>query len=298
MKFITSADVAVIIPVHNRANETARCLMSLREADGAPISVIVVDDGSTDGTAELLNEHVDVITLRGDGALWWTAAIDAGCREAIRRGAAVLVLLNNDNIVAPDLVHTLARIAIECRACVSSVVLERADPSGDGVIFQAGGTLNWRGRGIGLRAHGMRYRRHEELVECAWLPGCALAFPSEVFTAVNGLDFRRFPQYRGDIDFTIRAREAGFRCLATYSTWVQNDAWSQTFSRRVTAREFVAGLWSLRSHYNLRESLRFAWRHCPRWLVPFHLVQFYARYAWASAKTQMRPLAKADIEAP
>jgi GT2 family glycosyltransferase len=286
VKFNPAADVAIVIPVHNRRTTTMRCIESLRAAEGGDVALIVVDDGSSDGTSEFLATQDDVVVLRGTGDLWWTRSVELGCRHAASEGARVILLLNDDNIVAPNLVTTLAETAEQTKGCVSAVVLESYD-RGNGTIFQAGGTLNWRRRGIGLRSTGSRYVEEDRVEECDWLPGCALAFPTQVFVELGGFE-PRFPQYRGDIDFTARAHRRGYRCSVTFRTWVLNDRTDSplTFRRRVRLMEFLRGFVTLRSNYNVRETVLFAYRHCPKPLVPFYLAQFYARYAWAALKTQ------------
>ena len=91
MKFQQSAETAVVIPVHGGLPLTVRCLDSLRGCDPLPVMVVVVDDGSPDDTAAHLATHYpDVQVVAGDGSLWWSGAINAGCDYAIGRGARTL----------------------------------------------------------------------------------------------------------------------------------------------------------------------------------------------------------------
>ena len=124
--------------------------------------------------------------------------------------------------------------------------------------------------------------------ECDWLPGTALAISSSLFVALDGVDARRFPQYRGDIDLTMRARSLGHQCLVAADVFVVNDAGQSglNFSRRLGLTEIVRGLVSKRSPYNLREAVGFAIRHCPRRLLPRYLGLYYARYLYACLKTR------------
>jgi GT2 family glycosyltransferase len=293
-QFAQAAELAVVIPVHNGRAYTAHCLELMRELEGPDMMVIVVDDGSSDGTSSYLEDNYpDVHLLHGSGNLWWSGAVDFGCRFAIDRGASRLLLLNNDNLeMSPNLMPELERVLDEYGGLAGAVMVEDR-PNGRREIVAAGGRLNWRSRGIELRdgpREAVVHRIRAEDVECDWLPGASLAFGREVFLDLEGFDARAFPQYRGDVDFTTRARKAGYKCVVTYAAWVVNDT-RQTwinFGRRLTYREFGLGLVSFRSAYNLRETIRFAWRHCPkRWLIPY-LGQFYLRYAYAFWKTRHR----------
>src|ERR1044071_9943972 len=97
--------IYIIIPVHNRLEATRRCLESLRNQMFTRFQILLVDDGSTDGTSEFVKENYpDVMLLTGDGNLWWTGAINLGIRYALLRGSAndAVLVINNDVEVYPD----------------------------------------------------------------------------------------------------------------------------------------------------------------------------------------------------
>jgi len=294
MRFSKCARVAVVIPVHNGLEFTKACLKSLHNNDAPECVLVVVDDGSTDGTAEYLCEHEpNVEIVRGDANLWWSGAVNAGCDRALGLGATRLILLNNDNCACSNLISDLDRCVDSMGGCVSAVAVTR-DADATMRIVQAGGRLDWRGRGISRIGTGIRFAPSEELVDCDWLPGAALAFDRDVYVRLGGFDRRRFPQYRGDVDFTVRARRAGFRCSVSHASWVVNDG-TQTgldVTRPVSLRMFVRGFFTLRSNYNIREALPFALAHCPPRLVLRYLAQFYARYTYACLKSRFPGIAR------
>ena len=79
--------VFVVIPVHNGIEHTLRTVRSLLPLLPPGGRVVVVDDGSRDGTAETLRKECSgVVVLRGDGNLWWSGAINEGVREGYRDG--------------------------------------------------------------------------------------------------------------------------------------------------------------------------------------------------------------------
>ena len=64
--------VFVVIAVHNRRVITSQCLEKLQKQSYNPVKIIVIDDGSTDGTAEMIRkDYPNVIILIGDGNFWW-----------------------------------------------------------------------------------------------------------------------------------------------------------------------------------------------------------------------------------
>jgi GT2 family glycosyltransferase len=283
-----SAKIGVVIPVHNGLDFTRRCLSALGAQEPADFETVVVDDGSSDGTAEFVRtRHPDVTVLRGDGSLWWSGAVNFGCRHAIARGAEVVVLFNNDNVdCSADVVSRLAGIARATGDCVSAVAV-LAGANGARIILHAGGNLDWTGRRRPLRESGTAFVADSSVEECDWLPGTALALRADVFTALGGADARRFPQYRGDLDLTLRARLSGRRCVVLRDAWVLNDKAQSGFrlDRPLSLRMVAAGLVSRRSPYNIPETVRFAVRHCPPRLLLWYLGLSYARYFYACLKT-------------
>jgi len=90
--------VFIIIPVHNRREVTLACLANLQQTgDLANFQVVVVDDGSTDGTAEAVrSSYPEVKILSGDGNLWWAGAIALGMQYALDQEAKYIFWLNDD----------------------------------------------------------------------------------------------------------------------------------------------------------------------------------------------------------
>src|SRR6187401_1451737 len=100
--------ICIVIPVHNRKKFTADCLQSLRIQTTPADYVIIIDDGSTDGTKEMLrDEFPEVIVIQGDGNLFWTAAINLGVRRALSLKADYILTLNNDTVAFPDFVEKM-----------------------------------------------------------------------------------------------------------------------------------------------------------------------------------------------
>jgi GT2 family glycosyltransferase len=176
----------------------------------------------------------------------------------------------------------------ETGGIVAAQLLDR--PSPDGAPVQRCGCLDWGGRGISLEDPSEE--ETETLVHCDWLPGANLMFSAELYRDVGGFDARRFPHYRGDVEFSVRAGRRGYPRVLTSSTWVYNDPGqkSMSFKQRVALRDFIRGFWEYRADYNVRETLRFAFAYCPPRLIPRYLLQFYARWGYFFLKTQWRAL--------
>src|SRR5712692_1895165 len=130
--------IYIVVPVFNRKSFTQRFLCCMREQTFRNFEIIVVDDGSTDGTSELIAEHFrEVQLLRGNGNLWWTGAINLGIRHAMARAFdddAVLVI-NDDLEVNSNYLETLHRLWKSLpKTLIGSVLVDIKSPEiiGDG----------------------------------------------------------------------------------------------------------------------------------------------------------------------
>ncbi|MBI3967615.1 MAG: glycosyltransferase [Chloroflexi bacterium] len=196
--------VAVVIPNWNLREDTAACLESLRAARGARAQAIVVDNGSTDGSVELLRARfpeVEVIALgRNRG---FAAACNVGIRRALELGAEHVLLLNNDTIVAPDALAQLAAVArrYPTVGLLAPAVYHEGAPRR---LWHAGAVERWWWpMPQELRAGELR----REVVPVDFLVGCALLVRRSTLERVGLLDERYFMYYE-DLDYSLRTRAA------------------------------------------------------------------------------------------
>jgi len=198
-------EVTVVIPTLNARALLAGALASL-DAQTRPASVVVVDNASSDGTAELVREcfpHVRLV--RNEQNLGFGRAINRGVREA---EGEVLVLVNNDVVCAPDFLERLCEPFVESEVGMAAGVLLQA-PSGR--IDSAGIELD-----ATLRSYDLLWNDPVELLADGAAPvgpcGGAAAYRLSVFRELGGFDEALFA-YWEDVDLALRFREAGWRCV-------------------------------------------------------------------------------------
>ena len=103
-----SSKVFIITVNWNSFADTSACLDSLRTIDYSPYHVIVVDNGSTDGSAPLIRQrYPEVILLENKSNLGLAAANNIGIRHALSQGADFGLILNNDTAGAPALLQKI-----------------------------------------------------------------------------------------------------------------------------------------------------------------------------------------------
>ncbi|RMH55908.1 MAG: glycosyltransferase [Bacteroidetes bacterium] len=196
-----AADVGVVIVTHNRLALLRQCLASVRQQTAPPAFILVIDSGSTDGTAAWLDAQPDlrVCHLPNRGGAW---AYHVGIREAQAQGATWLLLLDDDCEVAPTYLAdglALAR-AMQAADPADAVFTGRVWEAGRKVFFH--GVENGRWRSAPL--HPDR--------PC---PSEALGFPflllhRSVVEAV-GLPYTFWFIVNDDVEWTRRMRRHGFR---------------------------------------------------------------------------------------
>ena len=100
--------VYIIIPNWNGKNFLGDCLKSLEGVEYDNFRIVVVDNGSTDGSVEYIGENYpEVIVLQNSKNLGFAAACNQGIKYSLKKGADFVLLLNNDTVVAPDFLEKM-----------------------------------------------------------------------------------------------------------------------------------------------------------------------------------------------
>jgi GT2 family glycosyltransferase len=206
--------VAVVILAWNGREDTLACLESLDEVDWAELSIIVVDNGSTDGVVEAVGDRFPhVHTIRSERNLGFAGGNNVGLRAAYEAGADYMLMLNNDTVVDRDAIRGLV-LEAEQRPdagalCPLIYYMEPAD-----VIWFAGASFdprrghNGRHTGYGERDHG----QYQGVRETGRATGAAMLVPRSVIDRVGFLDDRLFLHVE-DVEWSLRMRAAGLRVL-------------------------------------------------------------------------------------
>ena len=206
---VADPQASIVVPVYDQLDRTRRCLQSLAVTCGRhTFEVIVVDDGSTDGTSQWLAECTNVRVRRMPANAGFIAACNAGAD--IARGK-YLVFLNNDTEVRQGWLDAL----LDCFDRVTDCGLVGAKLIGaDGrlqeagaIVFSDGKALNY---GRGERPSDPRY---DFLRETDYCSGACIALTAELFRRLGGFDARYAPAYYEDADLAFAVRAAGYRVI-------------------------------------------------------------------------------------
>jgi len=203
--------VYAVILNWNRCEDTLACLSSLTKLDYPNLRLLLVDNGSSDGTPQVVarqNPTVEVIV--NESNVGFAAGCNAGLRHALEQGADYVFLLNNDTLVDPAALNHLVSLVGPDVGMVAPKIYYAADPAR---VWSVGGmchplTLEKTSDGRGQIDKG----QWGEVLERDYLVGCALLLSRRLLTEV-GLFDERFFMYYEDSDLSLRARQAGFKLL-------------------------------------------------------------------------------------
>jgi GT2 family glycosyltransferase len=214
-----------VIPNWNGREWLPDCLDSIAAQTLAPADVIVVDNGSTDGSLELLAE-------RAPGVRTLELGVNTGFAHAANRGVAeaaseTVALVNTDVVLEPDWLRRVSE-ALAARPDAASVACKMVDLRDPAVLYDAGDFLRRDGaceqRGRFEHDDGRFDSAGEAFSACA---GAAL-YRRDAFLAAGGFD-ERFFAYLEDVDLGLRLRLAGWNCV--YEPVVARHAGGGTSSK-------------------------------------------------------------------
>jgi len=203
----------IIILTWNGWNDTEECLRSLVPICGSGIRVLLVDNGSSDGTPEKARRSFpEVEVVENGGNLGFPGGNNVGIREALSRGAEFVVLLNNDTVVDKEFARELLFVARrdEKIGMVTSKIYFFDRP--ERIWFAGGDISTWTGRSRHA-GFGEVDRGQFDHVEDIGRPcGCSLLVTRAYLKDVGLLDESLF-LYGEEIDWVLRARRKGYRCV-------------------------------------------------------------------------------------
>ncbi|HEY6554369.1 MAG TPA: glycosyltransferase family 2 protein [Vicinamibacteria bacterium] len=208
--------LSVVVPTHDTLELTVRCLHCLAPwlEDGA--EVILVDDGSRDGTADVVQARFPAVrVLRSVEARGFTAAANDGLAAA--RGELLLLLNSDTEVDSETLGRLYAAFDSDPKLGAAGAVLTNPDgsPQWSGGPEPGHLWLFLQASGLGGALHrlpGYRFLRPldaEARGPVDWVTGAAIAIRREAWAAVGPLD-DRYRFYAQDLDFCLSLRDAGW----------------------------------------------------------------------------------------
>jgi GT2 family glycosyltransferase len=237
--------VAVVLN-WNGGEDTPRALASLRGVDA-----ICVDNGSTDGSDDVVEREFPEVELIRTGAnLGFAGGNNVGIRRALERGADWVLLMNNDAELEPGSPEALERAA-RARPDAGLLACKVLFEDGETVMY-AGASFNewlgYSGRRVGWGERDTFHESHD--VERA--DGAAMAVSRTAVERAGLLDEELFA-YVEDVEWSLRIRRAGFAVVFVSDAKVRHKGSASTGGQASTANLY----------YDTRNTIAVVERHRP-----------------------------------
>jgi hypothetical protein len=201
---------AIVLLNWNSGDMTAECIRSLLKMNAKDYAIIVVDNGSKDGSAAYLREQFPEITvLAQDHNLGFAAGCNVGMKLALEWGVEFVLPLNNDTVVDPDFLAELQRTAHEHpqAGMISPKIYFWDMPDR---VWWAGGSFSlWAGIAKHVGRKQTDKGQFDREAKLDWATGCAILIRSDILNE-TGLFDEVFFAYSEDLDLSLRLRRAGY----------------------------------------------------------------------------------------
>jgi len=259
---------AAIVLNWNSPQMTAECVRSLQATDNENLEILVVDNGSTDGSAGLLAREFPQITiLRQSRNLGFAAGSNIGIRHALADGAVYVLLLNNDTTVARSFMREMLS-AIEVDSRIAAVCPKIYFTHDRKTLWYAGADFSlWTGRpkhrGWKEIDHG-QFDAHQDITQAT---GCAMLVRCSALDDVGLLD-ERFWAYVEDLDWSLRFLKRGYRlAFAPKACLWHCDGFT-------AGKLLGSGSQAIRQFFSTRNIVFVARKHLRWWHLPTYMLGF------------------------
>ena len=276
--------IALVIPTFNRITCLKQMIQSVENQEKlgeVSLSIIVVNDGSTDGTSEYLSKKKDIYVVEGNGDWWYTKSLNEGMKYAVSTGVDFVLTLNDDLILPKNYVFSLSQaVMVVGNNCIIGSISLTADVP-NRIFFSGIKKVNFNT--FSTESY-LPFMSKVELSQLKGifpsysLPGRGIIIPVSILIDLNYFD-EKFIQYGSDTDFCYRARKNGYKVFVSYdaqifsywketgkgSPFIKQSVISYTknvFFNKYSARYFGNNIRMLQKHYNL-------------WLFPFLLTKVF-----------------------
>ncbi len=203
--------ISIIILTWNGVRHISNCLESIQESTYSNYEIIVVDNGSKDGTPELIrNNFPNVKLILNKKNLGFTGGNNIGIKKAI---GDIIFLLNDDTKIHPNLIEVLVQ-ELESSSKIGIVGPKIYFMNKPNKIWFAGGKIDWSKSDS---FHLGKDLADKELIndskkEVDFITGCALMIKKDVIDKIGLLDDNFFAFYE-DADWCQKAKKAGYQVV-------------------------------------------------------------------------------------
>lgn len=205
--------VGIVTVNYKGVEDTIECVHSLQSIDYPNFEVIVVDNGSQDGSVRKLVKIKNLITLISlPENTGYTGGNNAGIQCALDKSCEYILLLNNDTTVNKNFLSILVD-TLQKDKDIGLVGPKIYYSDKENILVSEGGEINLKkGPFLNINQNQTDKKLFTEPVDREYISGCCMLVKKEVFQKIGLLDQKYFC-YVEDIDFCVRCRKSGFKTV-------------------------------------------------------------------------------------
>tara|TARA_B100000212_G_scaffold336060_1_gene308876 strand:+ start:400 stop:1245 length:846 start_codon:yes stop_codon:yes gene_type:complete len=270
-------NIYTIIPVFNRIEYTKKIINCLRKQTiKNKLKIIVVDDGSTDGTDDWLKEQNDIKTLKGNGRLLWAGAINLAIKYLSKKSKQNdwLLLINNDVEIKNDYVEILYEIAQKnYPAAVGSVIKNKNEE-----LISIGAKIFPKTFQVkDIYNNKFNFQKLFFLKDVDVLSGRGVLYPLKSIFEVKGLRPKIIPHYFADYDLSIRVSKKGYSLIISMKAAVYTNEDFNIIKEKRRKENKIFKLFAEKSTSLWHSKFIFWWEassYIERITLPFRIIKF------------------------
>jgi len=202
----------ILLPVHNRRKTTEIFVQCLKKQVFQDFTLVLIDDGSTDGTSEMVLSYLpETVIIKGNGNWWWGGALHQGYRWLRKHASSpddMVAIMNDDVEFEKDFLQKAMHFMLQHE---STLLLAQSRSLQTRELYDTGTKIDWR---------HFTFRRAEQGEEIDCLATRGLFLRVKDFFRIGGFHPILLPHYLSDYEFTIRAKRKGFRLTTTPEVWL------------------------------------------------------------------------------
>ena len=265
--------IYIITPVFNRKAFTEKYLEALDKQTNKNFKTIIVDDGSRDGTSDMIKEKFpEVILLKEKGDLWWAEATNIGVKYAISQGADYIMTLNDDTVPYKDYIEKMYYwMEKEPDSLLGALAIDNFT----GEIEYGGEIMYWKNGKSTYLVNTLVKEKQNGLHEVNIYPGRGLVIPKKVFEKIGFYDSKNFPQTVADNDFAFRAVNNGFKIYINYDAKIKtfpDESATVSLKKNKSLKNYYNHLFGKKGGGNLKWFIICTIKNCPRKYLPRFLI--------------------------
>jgi GT2 family glycosyltransferase len=274
-------NIAIVIPTHNRCEDLRNVLDQIynqRIVGDIKLYPIVIIDGSSDGTKEMINNfYPHVVQIFGDGSWWYTKSINEGIRYSLKNNFDFILTMNDDCLIDENYVSTILsdQRTLPSNSILGSISFSIEQPTR--VIFSGVKQIIWwRYKNVHYLKEGTNVsnQKLQGIYKTFELPGRGILIPIHVFDKI-GIFNEKFVQYGSDTEFIYRSLEYNVNVFISWNAKIYTYL-SKTGKGSIYAKEslitFLKNYFDKYSRNYIPNIARIIWNYGYKLIIPVTLI--------------------------